>query len=261
VTVVIAILVVLYFDDRVRGAMTPRERGYAIGWLGGILTAGIFVPVMVLAGFVPDTGGVRTGTVITVSLFLLGAFGVAISAWGREDGRRLRDARARPPVPPVPPVPVPGPHLPERERAAEVLGYAFTAVAFCATAFTALTRPELPSPADRALARELLRQWADRWAGLAPALAAIAVGYPSPQVREHVKEFMETGGRVVLAAVKSPRPQIRPRARRVRSWRAQRMVNSRRWQPRSRRSSARFSRRTAMARTPARAPPRTRVSK
>jgi len=203
VTVVIAVLVVLYFDEKVRGAMTPRQRGYAIGWLGGILAIGIFTPVLVLAGFVPDTRGAREFTVLAVALFLLGAFGTAISAWGREDGRRLREAQAPPPVPPVPPVPVPSPHLSERERAAEVLGYAFTAVAFCATTLTVLTRPEPPPAAERALARELLRQWAARWAGLGPALAAIVVGYPSPQVREHVKAFMEAGGRVLLITAKT----------------------------------------------------------
>ncbi len=52
-TVIIAVLVVLYFDERVRNAMTLPQRGRAIGWLGGILALGIFMPVMTLAGFVP----------------------------------------------------------------------------------------------------------------------------------------------------------------------------------------------------------------
>jgi len=199
--IIIAVIVVLYFDEHVRRDMPPRQRGRAIGWLGGILAVGVMNPLLVLGGFVSDTRGVRAFTVGYTALFLVGAFGVAISAWGREDARRRRDAQAPPAVPPVPPVPVPSPHLSERERAAEVLGYAFTAVAFSVATFTALTRPEPPSPAERARARELLRQWADRWAALAPALAGIAVGYPSPQVREHVKAFMEAAGRATLAAV------------------------------------------------------------
>jgi hypothetical protein len=197
---IIAVIVVLYFDERVRRDMPPRQRGHAIGWLGGILAVGVINPLLVLGGFVGDTSRVRAFTVGYTALFLTGAFGVAISAWGREDGRRLRAAQAPPPVPPVPPVPVPGAHLSERERAAEVLGYAFTAVAFAATTSAALTGHGPPSPASRALARELMRQWADRWTALAPALAAIAVGYPSPQVREHVRAYMEAGGRVLLAA-------------------------------------------------------------
>ncbi len=45
VAVIIAVLVVLYFDERVRNAMTLPQRGRAIGWLGGILALGIFMPV------------------------------------------------------------------------------------------------------------------------------------------------------------------------------------------------------------------------
>jgi hypothetical protein len=209
VTVVIAVLVVLYFDERVRGAMTPRQRGSAIGWLGGILTAGIFVPVMVLAGFVPDTRGARFGTVATVALFLLGAFGVAISAWGREDARRLRAAPTPAPMPQAPPLPDPSPHLSERERAAVVLGYAFTAVAACATTFTVLTQEEPAIPAVRAQAGEFMRSWVDRWSGLEPALAAIVTGYPSPQVREHARTFTAAAAKVTLLTAKlavSPDP-------------------------------------------------------
>ena len=44
VAVVIAVLVVLYFDERVRGAMMLPQRGRAIGWLGGILALGILMP-------------------------------------------------------------------------------------------------------------------------------------------------------------------------------------------------------------------------
>lgn len=34
VAVVIAVLVVFYFDERVRGGMTLKQRGRAVGWLG-----------------------------------------------------------------------------------------------------------------------------------------------------------------------------------------------------------------------------------
>ena len=95
VAVIIAVLMVLYFDERVSNAMTLPQRGRAIGWLGGILALGIFMPVMTLAGFVPDTLRIRTSTVAILALFLLVAFGIAISAWGREDGQRLRAPRPR----------------------------------------------------------------------------------------------------------------------------------------------------------------------
>jgi hypothetical protein len=198
VAVVIAVLVVLYFDERVRGAMTLSQRGRAIGWLGGILTLGIFMPVMTLAGFTPDTSKIRAFTVGITALFLLAAFGIAISAWGREDGRRLRDA----PVPPVPPVPVPSPHLPERERAAEVLGYAFLAVAQVGVTFMVLTRPEPATAPELARAREFLRSWAVRWAEMGPSLAAIVVGYPSPEVREQVQALVDAATRVLSLTVK-----------------------------------------------------------
>ncbi len=201
VAVVIAVLVVLYFDERVRGAMTIPQRGRAIGWLGGILTLGIFMPVMTLAGFAPDTAKIRAFTVGITAVFLLAAFGIAISAWGREDGRRMREAAA-PPVPPVPPVPVPSPHLAERERAAEVLGFAFLAVAQVGVTFIVLTRTEPATVPELARAREFLRSWAVRWAEMGPSLAAIIVGYPSPQVREQVQVLMDAATRALSLTVK-----------------------------------------------------------
>jgi hypothetical protein len=200
-TVIIAVLVVLYFDERIRNAMTLPQRGRAIGWLGGILALGIFMPVMTLAGFIPDTARIRASTVAILAAFLLAAFGIAISAWGREDGQRLRAAPA-PQVPPAPPVPSPSPHLSERERAAEVLGYAFLAVAQAGTVFTVLTRAEPAPDGEIARAREFLRCWSIRWAELGPSLTAIIVGYPSPQVRKHVQVFIDAASRVLLLTVK-----------------------------------------------------------
>jgi hypothetical protein len=201
VALIIAVLMVLYFDERVRNAMTLPQRGRAIGWLGGILALGIFMPVMTLAGFVPDTARIRASTVAILALFLLAAFGIAISAWGREDGQRLRAAQA-PQVPPAPPVPSPSPHLSERERAAELLGYAFLVVAQAGAVFTVLTRAEPVPDGEIARARDFLRCWSVRWAELGPSLAAIVVGYPSPQVREHLQVFIDTASRVLLLTVK-----------------------------------------------------------
>jgi hypothetical protein len=193
--------VVLYFDERVRNAMTLPQRGRAIGWLGGILALGIFMPVMTLAGFIPDTARIRTSTVVILALFLLAAFGIAISVWGREDGQRLRAAPA-PQVPPAPPVPSPSPPLSERERAAEVLGYAFLAVAQAGTVFTVLTSAEPVPDGEIARARDFLRCWSVRWTELCPSLTAIIVGYPSLQVREQVQVFIDAASRVLLLTVK-----------------------------------------------------------
>jgi len=95
VAVVIAVLVVLNFDERVRGVMTLPQRGRAIGWLGGIIALGIFMPVMTLAGFTPDDTRTRACTVIILASFVVAAFGIGISAWDREDRRRLQAAQTR----------------------------------------------------------------------------------------------------------------------------------------------------------------------
>ena len=51
---------------------------------------------MTLAGFAPDDTRTRACTVIILASFVVAAFGIAISAWGREDRRRLQAAQTRP---------------------------------------------------------------------------------------------------------------------------------------------------------------------
>jgi hypothetical protein len=91
---------------------------------------------MTLAGFLSDTTGTRAFTAITTGLFLMAAFGVAMTAWGR--------------------------------KTATVLGSAFLAIAQFGVAYAALSKsPSLP--ADRLRAPELLRACTLRWAELGPA--------------------------------------------------------------------------------------------
>jgi hypothetical protein len=207
--IVIAVIVVLYFDESVRRNLSPQLRGSAIGWLGGILTIGVFTPLLALAGFISDSKGAREATVGFTTLFLIAAFGNgAVRTWGLEDGRRLRNPQpAPPPVPPAPPVPIPSPHLTERERAAEVLGYAFATVTELAGSSVALTAapgtlagPELLI--DRTRVAEYLRNWAARWGELHPRLIAIVIGYPSPAVREHADAFRQAAMRAVALTLR-----------------------------------------------------------
>src|SRR5258707_8629008 len=122
---IVAVMVVLYFDERVRRGMTARVRGQAVGWLGAIIGTGLVIPLLALGSFMPDTARIREITVGQTLVFLVAAFGAAIQSWGREDAARIRAAQAPPPVT-VPPVPVPPPRAgqTEREHAAEVLGTA-----------------------------------------------------------------------------------------------------------------------------------------
>ncbi len=122
---IVAVMVVLYFDERVRRGMTARVRGQAVGWLGAIIGTGLVIPLLALGSFMPDTARIREITVGQTLVFLVAAFGAAIQSWGREDAARIRAAQAPPPVT-VPPVPVPPPRAgqTEREHAAEVLGAA-----------------------------------------------------------------------------------------------------------------------------------------
>jgi hypothetical protein len=131
VTVIIAVMVVLYFDERVRGRLTPRERGTAIGWLGGVITLGLLTPLLAMAGVISDTTRAREVAVAFTFLFLVAVFSGATSIWGREDGARIRTAQAAPqaPCPPLPSVPVPRPGMTEREHADDVLGAAMAIVA------------------------------------------------------------------------------------------------------------------------------------
>ena len=147
-TVVIAVLVVLYFDEKVRGAVSPaaarlRDR---LAWRHSRdrdLHA------------CPGAGGLRPGH--------QGSQGVHCPRRGAVPPRRFRHRHQRMgPGRRPPPAggsgsaarssraagPGPQPAPVRAERAAEVLGYAFTAVAFCATTLTVLTRPEPPPAAS-----------------------------------------------------------------------------------------------------------------
>jgi hypothetical protein len=94
---IIAVLVVLYFDDRVRRTLTARIGGYAISSLGGIIGTGLLVPIFALAGIIGDTVQIRVFTAIYTLAFLTFAFGIAIQNWGREDAAGIRAAQTRPP--------------------------------------------------------------------------------------------------------------------------------------------------------------------
>ena len=234
--------------------MTLPQRGRAIGWLGGILALGIFMPVMTLAGFVPDTARIRASTVAILALFLLAAFGIAISAWGRGDGQRLRVSQA-PQVSPAPPVPSPSPHLSERERAAEVLGYAFLVVAEAGAVFTVLTRAEPVPDGEIARARDFLRCGSVRWAELGPLArrdcrrVPVAAGAGACSgIHRHGKPGAAAHGEA------RRNPAIRWMTRTARSSPTQRPPNSRRWTRRRKRSSPLFIRKTGMARIHRRGP-------
>lgn len=193
-TLIIAVLVVLYFDERVRRGLTARTRGRAIGYLGGIIAVGILNPLLALAGIISDTAPVRWFTVLYTLAFLVFAFGIAIQKWGYEDRARIRAAQTPPPVT-VPPLPLPPPRegQAEREHAAEVLG----------TALTVLGQVQ-PGAVTMYLAKagptrehERLRQLSTQWMTIQPALIAISVGYPSAGVRELTAAFAQAVSRAV----------------------------------------------------------------
>jgi hypothetical protein len=191
---IVAVLVVLYFDERVRRGMPARIRGQAIGWLGAIIGVGLLIPLFALAGFTPDTARIREITVGQTLVFLAAAFGVAMQIWGTEDAARLRNAQTPPPVT-VPPVAVPPPRpgQTEREHAAEVLGAALT--------IFGLAQPDAVtmSLAKTGPASELhrLRQVSAQWVAIQPALAAITAGYPSAEVRKRAAEFMMAASKAI----------------------------------------------------------------
>jgi hypothetical protein len=191
---IIAVLVVLYFDERVRRGLTARSRGYAIGSLGGIIGVGLLTPVLALAGIINDTAPIRTFTAIYTLSFLTFAFGIAIQNWGHEDGARMRAAQASPPVT-VPPVPVPSPRAgqTEREHAAEVM----------AATMTILSQAQ-PDAVTMCLAKggptreaERLRQLNNQWLTMQPALIATSIGYPAAQVRERTAAFTEAAAKAM----------------------------------------------------------------
>jgi hypothetical protein len=180
----IAVLVVFYFDRRVRDRLTARQRGYAIGSLGGVIGTGLLVCLFVLAGIIPDKTTIRDFITIYTLAFLVATFGAAISAWGREDGARLRQASA--PQVSVPPVPIPRGAATERERAAELVAAALFIVGQTAPAAV------IPGLERNGLAaeKERLRLLVDQWMILQPELMAIGAWYPSAEVRESSTRFL-----------------------------------------------------------------------
>src|SRR5258708_13527317 len=125
-TLIIAVLVVFYFDERVRRRLTAGVRGYAMGSLGGVMGTGLLIPLLALGGFISDTARVREITFGYTFVFLVAAFGAAIGVWGAEDGARRR--ATRPAQPPLPAVPAPRAGMTGRDHAAEVRGAALAVV-------------------------------------------------------------------------------------------------------------------------------------
>lgn len=186
---IIAVLVVLYFDEKIIPADQHRP---AVIYLGTVLGAVLLIPVLVLAGFMPDTSGTREALAGSTVLFLVGGFGAAVTHWGREDGRRLAEARRPRPVPAwdasavlLPPPETTAAALTERERAAQ----AFAAALHVARLFS-------PDLVAKFIDAGQLQQEAERqaqaftqWTKVEPVLLAISAGYPSAAVRHQVAAF------------------------------------------------------------------------
>jgi hypothetical protein len=189
---IITVLVVLYFDERVRRGLTARSRGYAIGSLGGVIGVGLLVPLFELAGFIADTSQMRAWVVGYTLVFLTAAFGAAISAWGAEDALRSRPA---PPAVSVPPAAAPLPRggLTELEGAAEVLG---SAMFIMSQAHPVRVLGELERAGPGAEAARL-HAVSGEWLALQPLLLAIAAGYPSAEVRERLLAFYLAVGEAI----------------------------------------------------------------
>jgi hypothetical protein len=183
----IAVLVVFYFDQRVRDHLTPRQRGYAIGSLGGVIGTGLLVCLFALAGMIKDTALIRDFITIYTLVFLTATFGAAISAWGREDVARRQ--RASTPQVAVPPVPIPRGAATEREPAAELVAAGLFVVGQTAPAVV------IPNMETKGVAaeKERLRQLVDQWMTLQPELIAVGAWFPSAEVRESLAKFLLAG--------------------------------------------------------------------
>lgn len=213
---IVAVMVVIYFDERVRNKLTARMRGYAIGSLGGIIGTGLLVPLFALAGFIGDTVATRVGVVGYTLLFFLAAFGAAMQIWGAEDGRKLRAARPAPPPPP--PIPLPRGGQTERERAGEVLGAMLANLAQMHPAVIAANIGRT-GPGPEA---ERLRSVTGQLMTLSPYLIAVSASYPSAQVREHVAGFAKaTSNAMEQAAIPFADEQILANDQAKEEWQAQ----------------------------------------
>lgn len=187
-TLIIAVLVVLYFGEKI---IPEDQHRPAVIYLGSIIGVMLLVPVLALAGFMPDTFRVRAAVAGCTFLFLLGAFGVVVRNWGHEDGRRQAEA-ARPQPAPVwdTSAVLPSPEstasvLTERERAGQAFGAALHVI-----------RQFSPDIVAKFIDSGHLRQEADRqvlvakqWMRVEPVLLAISAGYPSAAVRHQVAVF------------------------------------------------------------------------
>jgi hypothetical protein len=183
----IAVLVVFYFDKRIRDRLTARQRGYAIGSLGGVIGTGLLLCLFVLAGITADTASIRIFITIYTLAFLTLTFGAAINAWGREDARGLQQASA--PQVAVPPVPIPRGAPTERERAAELVAAALFVLAQASPAVVIAGLQRNGPLAEK----ERLRLLTDQWMTLQPPLIAIAAWYPSQEVAEASTQFIQAG--------------------------------------------------------------------
>jgi hypothetical protein len=190
---IIAVLVVLYFDERVRSRLTLRQRGYAVGSLGGVIGTGLLICLFALAGFVQDTTTIRVFVTGYTLVFLTLTFGAALSVWGREDGARLRQASPAP-LPP-PPMTVPRGGMTERERAAEAFG---TALAMLGQTQPAAVTAMLAKTSPAAEA-ERLRGLTGQWMALQPALIATSASYPSAEFRQCSARFMNAAAKAMAA--------------------------------------------------------------
>jgi hypothetical protein len=193
---IVAVMVVLYFDERVRRDLSARLRGYAIGSLGGIIGTGLLIPLFALAGFISDTSRIRAVTVAYTLVFLAAAFSIAVRSWAVEDAARLHPTR--PAQLQLPPLSLPAPRagMTEREHAAEVLGVALSIIAeFQPAAVLVQLGRTGPGPE-----KERLAGLTAQWYALQPSLMAISAGYPSAVVRKHVRAFTLAA----VQAVKQP---------------------------------------------------------
>jgi len=193
---IIAVMVVLYFDERVRRTFTMAMRGRAIGSCGGLIGTGILVPLFALAGFISDTRAIRIFTVGYTLVFLTTAFGFAIRTWGLEDAARLRSPR--PSFTPPAGVPVRQAGESEREYACEVAATAlYISSQFHPIAVLGhVDRYGLPAEQER------LAQLTAAWNKLQPSLIAISASYPCAAVRDAIRDFMAAALRLIQSPTK-----------------------------------------------------------
>jgi hypothetical protein len=195
---IVAVMVVLYFDERVRRGMNARTRGYAVGFLGCLIGTGLLIPLFALADFMPDTVRLREITVGYTLIFFVAAFGAAIQIWGTEEANRIRAsqqaATATPPATVLPlTMPPPRPAQTEREHAAQVLAAAMTILGQIHPDTVTMCLAKA-GPAREA---QRLGQLNAQWMTIQPALIALTAGYPSAEVRAKTATFIEAAAKAV----------------------------------------------------------------